>query len=75
MHGNSEPHQQQYLPGLPPGDDIKEDFLYMHSNPIKSPCKGRLRLNSNSYHLAFMEICQAFTGMKQAIFYRNATEV
>lgn len=75
MHGNSEPHQQHYLPILPPGDNIKEDFLYMHSNTIKSLRKGGLRLNSNSYHLAFMKICQAFTGMKQATFYRNDTKV
>lgn len=48
IHGNSETHQQQYISIFPPGDDIKEGFLYTQSNPIKSPRTGRLRLNRNS---------------------------
>lgn len=49
------------------GDVIKEEFLYTHSNSIKSPCTGRLRLNSNSYHLVLTEPCQGFTEIKHVI--------
>lgn len=67
MHANNETHQQQCISVFPPGDGSKEGFLYRHSNPIKTPCMGKLRLNSNPYHLALMELCQAFTGMKHVI--------